>query len=372
MKHVAFLIPDLGVGGSEISVTRLANLLSINGYKVDIIVYNSKSMTSSHQIKSGISIHYNYPCSFYNPILIYFIYFKLRALKPDIVIGWSTYANFLSTIVSIFPNNWTIVVSERNYPPKLFSNLTTNSFKIKIIFFLIKKLYKRADVITANSKNCIDYLKQYIGDGPEYFHLRNFIDVESAVIKSKLKENKIPKKCFYPRILSLGRIDGQKGFDILLEAFKKVREHKTWSLLIVGDGPERKVLKHTINKLGLKNSVTWAGKVNNPYPFYDWADIVVIPSRYEGSPNVLLEAMTCGCAVICTDCKTGPKEMTENGRYAKLIPTDNPDELAEAVLDLGSNCIKSQNLGKKASKHIKNKYDVEKVSKDILTFINRI
>jgi glycosyltransferase involved in cell wall biosynthesis len=161
-----------------------------------------------------------------------------------------------------------------------------------------------------------------------------------------------------PRILAIGRLDAQKGFDVLLNAFAVVRRHYPWRLVLVGDGPEREALHALARRSGLDDAVEWIGAIRNPFPYYRWADLVVMPSRFEGFPNVALEAMSCGKPVICANCKTGPREVTQNGRYGMLVKVNDVDSLAEAILTLGADAERRVQLGRLAQNHVRATYDV--------------
>jgi glycosyltransferase involved in cell wall biosynthesis len=152
-------------------------------------------------------------------------------------------------------------------------------------------------------------------------------------------------------------MDPVKGFDVLLEALALVRRRYPWKLLLVGDGPEKPVLQAQAKALGLEEAVIWIGAVKNSFPYYKWADLVVVPSRMEGFPNVPLEAMACGKTVICSDCETGPKELTLNGRVGVLIGKEDPDELARAIMRMGLALGDRSSLGSQAKSHILNTYD---------------
>jgi len=138
-----------------------------------------------------------------------------------------------------------------------------------------------------------------------------------------------------PKILAMGRLCRQKGFDLLLEAFARIRSHyPQWSLVILGEGPLHEDLQGRCDQPDLAGAVHLPGHVRSIAVVLQQCDIFVLPSRLEGFPNALGEAMAAGLAVIAADCPTGPREMIEEGHDGLLIPMDDIEALAEAMSQL--------------------------------------
>ena len=108
-------------------------------------------------------------------------------------------------------------------------------------------------------------------------------------------------------LLSVGRLTKQKGFDQLISHFATLaRSHANWDLIILGEGEERTALEAQIADADLTQRIKLPGRVNNVSEWYADADLFVMSSRFEGSPNVLLEAMAHGVPAVSFDCPTGP------------------------------------------------------------------
>lgn len=135
-------------------------------------------------------------------------------------------------------------------------------------------------------------------------------------------------------IVAAGRLDEQKGFDVLIRAHAKVlRNGARHGLVIVGEGASRTALTDLTNSLDVGASVMMPGFVENLHPLIARADLFVLSSRREGMGGlVLLEALAHGTPIIATDCPTGPRELLEGGRLGGLVAVDNADELADAIL----------------------------------------
>lgn len=125
-----------------------------------------------------------------------------------------------------------------------------------------------------------------------------------------------------------------KGLDILLQAWRRMLDEDapaTRTLVLVGGGSDRPALEQMVHELGLTEHVWFAGVQSNPYPWISHARLLVLASRNEGLPNVLLEAMALDCMVVATDCPVGPRELLDEGRAGLLAPVEDPVALAQAM-----------------------------------------
>ena len=134
-----------------------------------------------------------------------------------------------------------------------------------------------------------------------------------------------------PVILAAGRLVAQKDFPTLIRAFKRLRGARSARLIILGSGPKRDDLLAHIDRLGLTDDVHLAGYVDNPLVWMARASLFVLSSAWEGLPGVLIEAMACGCPVVSTDCRSGPREILGHGAYGPLVPVGNDRTLADAM-----------------------------------------
>jgi GalNAc-alpha-(1->4)-GalNAc-alpha-(1->3)-diNAcBac-PP-undecaprenol alpha-1,4-N-acetyl-D-galactosaminyltransferase len=154
-----------------------------------------------------------------------------------------------------------------------------------------------------------------------------------------------------PFILAIGRLIRQKGFDLLLDAFSRSRlQESGWRLVILGEGTERDALLQQANRLGVRDSVSLPGHVTNLGQWLDRADMFVMPSRYEGFPNTLLEAMQMGRACVSFDCPSGPSMIIDHEQSGLLIPGQDVEEMAGALRRLAFDQAIRHRLGKEASK----------------------
>lgn len=135
-----------------------------------------------------------------------------------------------------------------------------------------------------------------------------------------------------PVIMGMGRLSKQKDFPTLLQSFARLRRDFPSRLIIVGEGTERPRLEMLAQKLGITDCVLMPGFQANPYQWLARTDLFVLSSLWEGSPNVLTEALALGIPSVATRCPSGPDEILQNGRFGPLVPAGDADTMAEAML----------------------------------------
>lgn len=137
-----------------------------------------------------------------------------------------------------------------------------------------------------------------------------------------------------PVFVAMGRLENQKGFDVLIDAFAKIKEKTNARLVIFGSGSLRDVLQAQIDSSNMGGAIVLAGHTDCPIAQMRRACAFVLSSRFEGFGLVLVEALWAGTLVISTDCDYGPAEVLEGGRYGTLVPVEDRDALANAMLDV--------------------------------------
>ncbi|MDX1968376.1 MAG: glycosyltransferase [Planctomycetaceae bacterium] len=195
--------------------------------------------------------------------------------------------------------------------------------------------YRSARYVLANSEGLREQLIRYWRLPPNRVVLQpNAYDFDR--IDRLATEPGTPSAAGRVVLLTVGRIDLDKGHRDLLAALQSLvceRGHPELLWRIVGGGPDEAGLKAAVAAAGLAANVQFAGVVTNPFPDYRAADLFCLPSRTEGLPNVLIEALACGTPVLSTDCPSGPREILQEGAYGRLVPVGDPRALADAIED---------------------------------------
>ncbi|SFM59462.1 Glycosyltransferase involved in cell wall bisynthesis [Ectothiorhodospira mobilis] len=142
-----------------------------------------------------------------------------------------------------------------------------------------------------------------------------------------------------PVLLAMGRLTRQKDFPTLLRAFARLQQAHPARLILLGEGGDREALQALAQTLGISQRVHMPGFAANPYAWLARARLFVLSSAWEGSPNALTEAMALGTPVVSTDCRSGPREILQGGRYGPLVPVGDDAALAEAMASMLENPI---------------------------------
>lgn len=208
-----------------------------------------------------------------------------------------------------------------------------SSFRRWLRTFPLRRGYRGVDRIVAVSDGVAEDTMRITGLPAE-----KLITIRNPVVTRKLlelAEEPVAHEWFsnhdLPVILAVGRLTEQKDFKTLIDAYFKLRSRHNARLIILGEGGLRGALQEQVSSLGLDEFVDLPGFTSNPWAWMKRADLFVLSSRWEGSPNVLTEAISLGTPVVATDCPSGPAELLQNGRYGPLVPMGDAAALAEAM-----------------------------------------
>jgi GalNAc-alpha-(1->4)-GalNAc-alpha-(1->3)-diNAcBac-PP-undecaprenol alpha-1,4-N-acetyl-D-galactosaminyltransferase len=276
------------------------------------------------------------------------------ASKPDVVISFMNSVN-VYTILACLRSNIPVIASEHIYPGSNDAN--------KIWQLIMKLTYRYADLVTVLTQNALPFYPAK--EGYRTIVMPNpVVAPEHSVSETQLLST--------PSLIAIGRLHPQKGFDLLFKAFHKIHaKHPDWQITILGEGSIRPELEQLRSQLNLTDRIHLPGLVTNVPEYLNQADLFVMPSRFEGFPMALCEAMAYGLPVLAADCLSGPRDIIENDVNGVLVKTEDIDALAAGLDKLMSDPAKRQQLAYNAP-NILDQFGVEQVMEIWQEAIDRV
>nr|WP_314491584.1 glycosyltransferase [uncultured Chryseobacterium sp.] len=318
---VIFILPDLETGGAERIVTTIANHLSRDRFEPKILLLRKQGGYLDFLKKDVeiIDIDTERIRHSLKPILK-----EIYRRKPDIVFsGFGEVNAYLSLFIKLFPKV-KFIARETNV-------VSQHVTKKEIRFFY--NFYNNYQKIIAQSDDMMnDLIANFKINRSKIIKINNPVDFD--FIEEKLTSSKKPEsyKYNYKNVVAIGNLSARKGFDNLLKVFSRLKNEKI-ILHILGDGKDRDLLHQMKDFLGLKN-VVFHGRQENPYGFLKYADLFVLSSRYEGFPNVLLEAGACGTYSLANNCPGGINEIIQNEINGEIGNIDNHEDFSQKIIDI--------------------------------------
>lgn len=332
MISVCIYLPNLSGGGAEHVAVRIANELAAQGNQVDLVLAQFKG-AYSNEINVKVNV-IDFKCSNRHstikslPRLIKY----LKKHKPDVLFSTLFRANIIAALaIKLAGTNTKLIV---RHPNMLYPEGDHDlSFYSKISKKAAIWAAKQADILVLTSSAMKNELLEYADFKESKIKIiSNPVPIDEIQSKAEeLSDHEWLDNKKVPVILAVGRLNYQKNFENLIQAFAEIRKQKEGRLVILGEGEERANLEALVKELNIQEFVSMPGFSSNPYSFMSRCDVFVLPSRWEGFPNVLVEAMACGAQVIATDCPGGSAEILENGKYGQLVEVDDIFGLFTAI-----------------------------------------
>ncbi|WP_267402835.1 MULTISPECIES: glycosyltransferase [unclassified Chryseobacterium] len=318
---VIFILPDLETGGAERIVTTIANHLSRDRFEPKIMLLRKQGgyLNFLKDDVDIIDINTERIRHSLRPILR-----EIYRRKPDIVFsGFGEVNAYLSLFIKLFPRT-KFIARETNV-------VTQHVTRKEIKFFY--NFYNNYQRIIAQSddmrKDLIDNFNIKQG---KIVKINNPVDFD--FIDAKLAVSTKPEsfKYNYKNVVAIGNLSARKGFDNLLKVFSRLKNENI-ILHILGDGHDREILHQMKDFLGLKQ-VIFHGRQENPYQFLKYADLFILSSRYEGFPNVLLEAGACGTYSLANNCPGGINEIIQDNTNGEIADIENHEDFSRKILQI--------------------------------------
>ncbi len=329
--RITLLLANLHGGGAEKVMLKLATGFLGKGIAVDLVLVKGQGELLKEIPPNVTLVDLNSPGVLASlPKLIKY----LRQRRPFALLSTLIHINLLAIWakkLAVVPTK--IYLRESTDVLRLLS--FASRWKNSLNALLIKQSYIHAEAVIAVSHAAAKSLQNFMAlPGDKIAVIYNpVIDHELRKKAAEPIDHPWFQKNQPPVILAVGRLSPEKDYPTLVRAFQLLRRRFPARLLILGDGPERTRLTHLIHNLGLTTYVSLPGFVMNPYPYMSHAAVFVLSSLVEGLPGALIEAMACGCRLVSTDCPSGPSEILKDGQYGKLVPMQNPEEMAAAILE---------------------------------------
>ncbi len=348
-KKIIFFMPFIDGGGVEKNLFLIANFFSKKFRNIIICTYSKKYKRKFNKKVSFLTPKFNNTENInlkFKYLLCLFALFKYLYQNKNVLV-FSFQANIYCVLLCKLLN--VRVISRSNSSP---SGWYHNYFK-KIIY---KKIISYAENVIVNS---FEFKKEM----EKNFNIKvnciyNPLNKKEIIKKSKVnqKERFLSVKKKYLKILNIGRFTHQKDQITLLKAAKYLKNKISFRLLILGRGIEENNLKQYVKNNNLTKIVKIKNFVDNPYPLIKKTDLFILSSKYEGLPNVLLEALTLNKFVISSNCPTGPKEILLNGKGGLFFKVGDHIDLSKKIIYYLENKSKLKKM-LKISKNNLNRFD---------------
>lgn len=349
-KRIAFYIGSLAKGGAERVIVNLAEYFHAQDYEVFVVTKLREKdeyvlNPQIHRIIADITREEETASRIQN---FFARVAKLRNIwketDPDLIVSFIRKNNVMALLSSRFLSI-PVVVSVRSAPERELQGKMMKKISLFLFHF--------ADGIVLQTTQAKSFFSKSLQ--------KKSVILPNSVNPAFINEMQTTDR--KKEIVTVGRIDRNKNQRMLIEAFIRIAEkYPEWSLHIYGKGETEEIsLKRLVEDFHLDKQIVFEGQVSDVASKIKDASIFVLPSKCEGMPNALMEAMALGVAPIATDCPCGgPADLINNGENGILIPVDDKEALQEALVTLMDNEKYCKEMGKEASNI------VEKIHPDIV------
>jgi glycosyltransferase involved in cell wall biosynthesis len=322
------LVSSLGGGGAERVIVELASFLCDCGHRVTLATLTGDGEDAYEldprvqRLRSNIMWD---SASFVQRIVntvrrLAIVRRAVRSAQPDVVISFIDMTN-IRALGALIGTGIPVIVSERTDPRHHKIGRAWEMLRV-LTYPLAARVVVQTEGVRAWAQRAMARARVVVVPNA----VRAFAATDAAR-PAAMPEGKV--------VVAMGRLSHEKGFDLLLDAFARAQlADRGWSLVILGEGPNRQALTEQAGRLGIAAHVSLPGRTRDPEAWLRHADIFTLSSRYEGFPNVLVEAMQCGAASVAFACDSGPSAIVRDGVDGLLVPDGDVQALASALARL--------------------------------------
>lgn len=359
MKRILFLVSSMQGGGAERVAALLCNHWAEQGHQVMLVPTFSGRGECLYPLDERVRLVYladRIGTTRKSPLSMLRRFFAMRALVrewgPEGVVSFLPHVN-VAALLATRGLKVPVVVSERIHPPAMPLG--------RIWLRLRRWTYPWASTVVMQTRRSGDWLEA------ECPNARGAVIPNPCVYPLPVSEPRLysadwvtPSRSV---LLAVGRLDEQKGFAGLIDAFARLEARfPDWDLVILGEGGQREALEARVEKRGLAGRVALPGRVGNLADWYQRAELYVMSSRFEGFPNTLMEAMAHGLPAVSFDCETGPGDIIREGIDGNLVPVaDGEPGLAQAMAAMMQDDDRRQRMGR-AAVTVRERFSLERIA----------
>jgi len=316
MKNLIIFIPSIESAGVEKNFFTLSNYFS---HKIDNIYLITANTNHKFKLKKKIKIispksgFWNNKPRIIKCFICLFLILKTFRIRNSILFSFQS--NLFAAIISKI-YNFKLIIRLNTSPNKYIDNIYKK--------FFFRLIYNSADEVIVNSKKFKKILKEKLNIDSSFIY-----NPASKIHKFKKLNNKLIK---HLKILNIGRLTDQKDQNTMLKSMNLLKANKIpFKATIIGAGEKYNELKKYIVDMNLQKMVKLTGFKKEAFKYIRFANLFILSSKYEGLPNVLIEAQQIGVPIISTDCPTGPREILMNGKLGVLVPVGNYEKLYNEI-----------------------------------------